>query len=54
MSDAEDPAGEEPDVVARADGSLLIDGLMVTDELTERLVFPKLPCEDEDYQTVGA
>jgi putative hemolysin len=53
MPDAEDPAGEEPNVVVRADGSLLIDGLTAADELKERLGLPELPYEDEDYQTVG-
>ena len=53
MPDAEDLAGEEPNVVVRADGSLLIDGLTPAGELKERLGLPELPYEDEDYQTVG-
>jgi putative hemolysin len=53
MSDVEDPAGEESNVVAWADGSLLIDGLTAAGELKERLGLPELPYEDEDYQTAG-
>ena len=40
--------------MARADGSLLVDGLLAADELKERLGLSELPREDEgDYQTVG-
>lgn len=53
MPDAEDPAGEEPNVVMRADGSLLIDGLTMAGDLKECLGLPELPYEEEDYQTVG-
>ena len=53
MPDAEDPAGEEPNVVMRADGSLLIDGFTMAGDLKECLGLPELPYEEEDYQTVG-
>jgi putative hemolysin len=53
IPDAEDPAGEEPNVVVRADNSLLVDGLTAAGELKDRLGLLELPYEDEDYQTMG-
>ena len=53
MPDAEDPAGQETNVVVRADNSLLIDGLTAAGELKERLGLLELPYENEDYQTMG-
>lgn len=54
VADADEPAGEAPAVVVRPDGSLLVDGLLASDELKERLGLSELPREDEgDYQTVG-
>ncbi len=44
-------AGDDPMVVARADGSLLVSGSLAADELAERLGFA-LP-EERDYQTVA-
>lgn len=44
-------AGDDPMVVARPDGSLLVSGSLAADELAERLGFA-LP-EERDYQTVA-
>ena len=53
-ADADEPTGKTPAIVARPDGSLLVDGLLAVDELKERLGLSGLPREDEgDYQTVG-
>ena len=49
-------AGEEaePEIVQRADGSWLVDGRLLTDELKELLQVEKLPNEEAgDYQTLG-
>lgn len=43
--------GEEPSVVTRDDGSLLVAGGMPADELAERLGFPL--AEERDYETVA-
>ena len=48
-SDVDD--GDEPDVVVRADGSMLISGQMAADEMAERLGID-LPAS-RDYQTVA-
>jgi putative hemolysin len=45
------PGEEEPDMVARDDGSFLISGSMAADEFADRLGI-KLP-EDRDYETVA-
>lgn len=50
---ADGPDGEAPAIVRRADGSVLMDGLLAADELKEHLGLGRLPREDEDYQTVG-
>src|ERR671921_1760465 len=45
---------EEAQIVPRADGSWLVDGLLAADELKERLGLQELPNKPrEDYQTVG-
>lgn len=45
---------EEKQIVRRADGSWLIDGKIVIDDLKELLKVPKLPDEDSgSYQTLG-
>ena len=45
---------QEPDAVARADGSWLVDGMMHVDRLIDLLELPHDPGEEEgDYQTVG-
>lgn len=43
---------EEAEVVQRADGSWLIDGMLLTDEFKELFALDELPDED-DYQTLG-
>ena len=51
----EDEDAEEA-IVRREDGSWLVDGLLASDELKERLGSSKLPLHDEEaanYQTVG-
>ena len=48
-SDVDD--GDEPDVVVRDDGSMLVSGAMAADELAERLGID-LP-SSRDYQTVA-
>lgn len=45
-------AGEEPDVVEREDGSLLMDGMMPAEEAFERLAFADPPDMD-DYTTLA-
>lgn len=51
---ADGPGTDTPMIVPRADGSLLVDGLLSADRLKERLGLDRLPREDEeDYQTVG-
>jgi putative hemolysin len=44
--------GEDPAVVEREDGSLLIDGMMPADEAFERLAFADPP-ETDDYATLA-
>ena len=45
---------EEAQIVRRADGSWLVDGLLAADELKARLGSRELPDEPRgDYQTVG-
>ena len=45
---------EEPDVVQREDGSWLLDGMLLLDELKELLKIRELPFdEDGSYQTLG-
>ena len=44
--------GEEPDVVERADGSLLINGMMPAPEAFERLGL-RAPVEEGDFHTVA-
>jgi putative hemolysin len=44
--------GEEPDVVERADGSLLIDGMMPARQAFERLAFTETP-ETDDFTTLA-
>jgi CBS domain containing-hemolysin-like protein len=44
--------GEEPDVVERADGSLLINGMMPAQDAFERLGL-RTPPEEGDYHTVA-
>jgi putative hemolysin len=47
-------SGKEPEVVARDDGSYLIDGLLDIDEFKELFDLPDLPGEEENYfQTLG-
>jgi len=43
--------GEEPDIVEREDGSLLIDGMMPAHEAFNRLSFRERP--DDDFHTVA-
>jgi CBS domain containing-hemolysin-like protein len=44
--------GEEPDVVERADGSLLIDGMMPAREAFERLDLSETP-DSDDFNTLA-
>ncbi|WP_227441181.1 hemolysin family protein [Methylobacterium sp. W2] len=44
--------GEEPDVVERADGSLLIDGMMSARQAFERLAFSETP-DSDDFTTLA-
>lgn len=44
--------GEEPDVVERADGSLLIDGMMPARQAFERLAFSETP-DSDDFTTLA-
>ena len=46
-------AGEEPDVVERPDGSLLIDGMMPARQAFERLEFSEVPDSDEFTTLAG-
>lgn len=51
---SDEDAVREATIVPRSDDSLLIDGLLMADELKERLELERLPHEHgEDYQTVG-
>lgn len=50
--DLPDVEGEEPDIVTRADGSLLIDGMMAAHEAFERLELPSLP-SSADFHTIA-
>lgn len=50
--DIPDLDDEEPDVVTRSDGSLLIDGLMSAHEAFQRLGFQDMP-EDRGYHTIA-
>lgn len=45
-------AGEEPDVVERPDGSLLIDGMMPARQAFERLAFAEVP-DSKDFTTLA-
>ena len=45
---------EEPEIMQRADGSWLVDGMLPADEFEEFFKLGKLPRREEvDYQTVG-
>ncbi len=46
-------AGGDPDIVRRADGSWLVDGLFSAEELQGRLGLRDLPGGEDEYQTVG-
>jgi CBS domain containing-hemolysin-like protein len=50
--DIPDIDDEEPDIVTRTDGSLLIDGLMSAHEAFHRLGFTEVP-EDRGYHTIA-
>ena len=50
--DLADSDGEDPDVVERADGSLLVDGMMPAYDAFERLGLRNRPAED-DFHTVA-
>lgn len=51
---AQDAASDDTPVVRRADGSLLLDGSLPTDDLRELLGLSTLPAqEDHDYHTVA-
>lgn len=43
---------EEPEIISRDDGSLLIDGTIIIEELKEKLDLNSLP-ESDDYTTLG-
>ncbi|MHC2087421.1 hemolysin family protein [Methylobacterium sp. CM6244] len=45
-------AGDEPDVVERPDGSLLIDGMMPARQAFERLEFSEIP-DSDDFTTLA-
>jgi putative hemolysin len=51
VPDEDEPA--EAPIVRRADGSLMVDGLLGVNELREHLGFGGLPREEVDYHTVG-
>ncbi|MBK6996424.1 MAG: HlyC/CorC family transporter [Lewinellaceae bacterium] len=44
---------EEPDIVTREDGSLLVDGMIPIDELRETLSLKEFDFEDADYSTLA-
>lgn len=44
---------EDPDIVAREDGSLLVDGMIPIDELRETLTLKEFDFEDADYSTLA-
>ncbi|MFN0173700.1 MAG: hemolysin family protein [Saprospiraceae bacterium] len=44
---------EEPDIVTREDGSLLVDGMIPIDELRETLSLKAFDFEDADYSTLA-
>jgi len=44
---------EEPDIVSREDGSLLVDGMIPIDELRETLSLTEFDLEDTDYTTLA-
>ncbi|MFN0035334.1 MAG: hemolysin family protein [Saprospiraceae bacterium] len=44
---------EEPDIVTREDGSLLVDGMIPIDELRETLSLAEFDFEDADYSTLA-
>jgi putative hemolysin len=45
---------DDPDVIAREDGSWLVDGMLATEELKELLDVDRLPGEERGYfQTLG-
>jgi putative hemolysin len=51
VPDEDEPA--EAPIVRRADGSLMVDGLLGVNELREHLGLGGLPREEADYHTVG-
>src|SRR5215218_1294718 len=51
VPDEDEPA--EAPIVRRADGSLMVDGLLGANELREHLGLGGLPREEADYHTVG-
>ncbi len=51
---ASDEETEEPEIVRRADGSYLLDGMLSVDEFKELFHLPSLPGEERaNYQTLG-
>lgn len=44
---------EEPDIVSREDGSLLVDGMIPIDELRETISLAEFDLEDADYSTLA-
>jgi putative hemolysin len=44
---------EDPDIVTREDGSLLVDGMIPIDELRETLSLKEFDFEDADYSTLA-
>jgi putative hemolysin len=44
---------EDPDIVAREDGSLLVDGMIPIDELRETISLKEFDFEDADYSTLA-
>ncbi|MFN0213547.1 MAG: hemolysin family protein [Saprospiraceae bacterium] len=44
---------EDPDIVTREDGSLLVDGMIPIDELRETLSLKEFDLEDADYSTLA-
>lgn len=51
LPDLDDP--EEPDIVTREDGSLLVDGMIPMDELRETLHLKAFDFEEADYSTLA-
>ena len=51
---ASDDEHEEPEIVRRADGSYLLDGMVAIDEFRDLFDLPPLPGEERGhYQTLG-